>query len=113
MSAVCKILASLSEGKRSAVAVVNDSPVDCQSRDRAARRRWIRRRRRQRECPILRTTLPPTSRSLGHLACGRAGRGSDSPPDCHSLPRLRFAYPHRGRQGFDALTLAQDDRYGR
>ena len=27
------------EGKRSAVAVVNDSPVDCQSRDRAARRR--------------------------------------------------------------------------
>ena len=37
------------EGKRSAVAVVNDSPVDCQSRDRAARRRWIRRRRRRRE----------------------------------------------------------------
>ena len=28
-----------SRGKRSAVAVVNDSPVDCQSRDRAARRR--------------------------------------------------------------------------
>ena len=27
------------EGKRSAVAVVNDSPVGCQSRDRAARRR--------------------------------------------------------------------------
>ena len=26
-------------------------------------------------------------------ACGRPGRGSDSPPDCHSLPRLRFAYP--------------------
>ena len=26
-------------GKRSAVAVVNDSPVDCQSRDGAARRR--------------------------------------------------------------------------
>jgi len=26
------------EGKRSAVAVVNDSPVDCQSRDRIARR---------------------------------------------------------------------------
>ena len=26
-------------GKRSAVAVVNNSPVDCQSRDRAARRR--------------------------------------------------------------------------
>ena len=30
-------------------------------------------------------------------ACGRSGRGSDSPPDCHSLPRLRFAYPlHKG-----------------
>ena len=27
-------------GKRSAVAVVNDSPVDCQSRDRATRR-WL------------------------------------------------------------------------
>ena len=27
------------KGKRSAVAVVNDSPVGCQSRDRAARRR--------------------------------------------------------------------------
>ena len=26
------------EGKRSAVAVVNDSPVDCQSRDRVARK---------------------------------------------------------------------------
>jgi len=26
------------EGKQSAVAVVNDSPVDCQSRDRIARR---------------------------------------------------------------------------
>jgi len=30
------------------------------------------------------------------IACGRSGRGSDSPPDCHSLPRLRFAYP-KGR----------------
>ena len=29
-------LGSLSEGKRSAVAVVNDSPVGCQSRDRGA-----------------------------------------------------------------------------
>ena len=38
--AVSSDLASLKEGKRSAVAVVNDSPVDCQSRDRAARRRW-------------------------------------------------------------------------
>ena len=32
-------LGPLSEGKRSAVAVVNDSPVGCQSRDGTARRR--------------------------------------------------------------------------
>ena len=32
------------EGKRSAVAAVNDSPVGCQSRDRAARRRLARRK---------------------------------------------------------------------
>ena len=25
--------------------------------------------------------------------------GSDSPPDCHSLPRLRFAYPYKGSRG--------------
>ena len=31
------------EGKRSAVAVVNDSPVDCQSRDRASPQRGGRR----------------------------------------------------------------------
>ena len=32
--------------------------------------------------------------------CGEPGRGSDSPPDCHSLPRLRFAYPlHKGAFG--------------
>ena len=27
-------------------------------------------------------------------ACGRPRRSSDSPLDCHSLLRLRFAYPH-------------------
>jgi len=32
----------LVRGKRSAVAVVNDSPVDCQSRDRVARRQLAR-----------------------------------------------------------------------
>ena len=32
-------------------------------------------------------------------ACGRPGRGSDSPLGCHSLPRLRFAYPQREGQG--------------
>jgi len=32
-------MAPSDEGKRSAVAVVNDSPVDCQSRDWIARRR--------------------------------------------------------------------------
>ena len=35
----------------------------------------------------------------GPARCGEPGRGSDSPPDCHSLPRLRFAYPCEGRQG--------------
>ncbi len=30
------------------------------------------------------------------IACGQSGRGSDSPPGCHSLPRLRFAYPRQG-----------------
>ena len=40
----------------------------------------------------------PQSASLT-IACGRTGRGSDSPPDCHSLPRLRFAYPYRGAIG--------------
>ena len=34
------------------------------------------------------------------VRCGEPGRGSDSPPGCHSLPRLRFAYPlHRGAFG--------------
>ena len=37
-----KRLGSPLGGKRSAVAVVNDSPVGCQSRDRAARRRLSR-----------------------------------------------------------------------
>ena len=32
-------------------------------------------------------------------ACGRSRCGSDSPPDCHSLPQLRFAYPHAYAQG--------------
>ena len=38
----------------------------------------------------------PQSASLT-IACGQSGRGSDSPQGCHSLPRLRFAYPlHKG-----------------
>jgi len=36
----------------------------------------------------------PQSASLT-IACGQSGRGADSPPDCHSLPRLRFAYPRQ------------------
>ena len=39
----------------------------------------------------------PHRPKLTPVACGRPGRGSDSPLDCHSLPRLRFAYPlHKG-----------------
>ncbi len=30
------------------------------------------------------------------VCCGKPGRGSDSPLGCHSLPRLRFAYPSEG-----------------
>ena len=30
--------------------------------------------------------------------CGAPGRGSDGPPDRHSLPRLRFAHPQRESQ---------------
>ena len=41
----------------------------------------------------------PQSASLT-VACGQPRRGSDSPPDCHSLPRLRFAYPSRGAFGY-------------
>ena len=48
----------------------------------------------------------PLSASLT-TACGRSGRGSDSPPDCHSLPRLRFAYPlHKGAFGIVPFQLA-------
>ena len=36
--------------------------------------------------------VPPGSHPA-NAACGRPGRGSGCPPDSHSLPRLRFAYP--------------------
>ena len=37
------------------------------------------------------------------IACGQSGRGSGCPPDSHSLPRLRFAYPlHKGAFGCGA-----------
>ena len=38
-------------------------------------------------------------------ACGRPGRSSDSPPGCHSLLRLRFAYPLRGGQDFRLAAM--------
>ena len=41
--------------------------------------------------------IPPAP--AGHPPAGGPGRGSDSPPGCHSLPRLRFAYP-LGKGGF-------------
>ena len=51
---------------------------------------------------------PPTLRVFPPrgLAAARSHRGSDSPPDCHSLPRCRFATP-RGRHG--AKTLGDDE----
>ena len=45
MITVGEDLGPLAEGKRSAVAVVNDSPVDCQSRDRARLSELARRSR--------------------------------------------------------------------
>ena len=43
---------------------------------------------------------PPSHADRVTIACGRSGRGSDSPVDCHSLPRLHCAYPlHRGDLG--------------
>ncbi len=39
----------------------------------------------------------PHSSAILPARCGEPGRGSDSPPGCHSLPRLRFAYPLQGR----------------
>jgi len=47
----------------------------------------------------LRAATIPQSASLP-AACGQSGRGSGCPPDSHSLPRLRFAYPlHKGAFG--------------
>ena len=40
-----------------------------------------------------RALVAPLSR-CATAACGRPRRSSDSPLDCHSLLRLRFAYPH-------------------
>ena len=37
-------------------------------------------------------TTSVTACAVPPVCCGKPGRGSDSPPDCHSLPRLRFAY---------------------
>ena len=40
-------------------------------------------------------SLPQSFASQNPAACGRPGRGSGCPPDSHSLPRLRFAYPRQ------------------
>ena len=45
-----------------------------------------------------RALVAPLSR-CATAACGRPRRSSDSPLDCHSLLRLRFAYPHAYAQG--------------
>ena len=34
------------------------------------------------------------------LAAARSRRGSDSPPDCHSIPRRRFATLEQGGETF-------------
>ena len=56
---------------------------------------------------VLRQVSIPQSAPLP-TACGRSGRGSDSPPDCHSLPRLRFAYPlHKGALALPRQCIKQ------
>jgi len=62
------------EGKRSAVAVVNDSPVDCQSRDRIARRQLSAKLTGGEKKRCAATAFSPSAPS-GHLPRQReAGR---------------------------------------
>ena len=48
------------------------------------------------------SATPHPSRCACHLlAAARSRRGSDSPPDCHSIPRRRFATQEKpGEQGY-------------
>ena len=49
--------------------------------------------------------------AFGGNPCGDSGRGSDSPPDCHSLPRHRYANPlHKGAFGLCKLLPLQWER---
>ena len=50
---------------------------------------------RRKERKIANYSLPQSFASQNPATCGRPGRGSGCPPDSHSLPRLRFAYPRQ------------------
>ena len=52
----------------------------------------------QGESPAAAGKASSVTASPCQVACGQPGRGSDMPPACHSLPRLRFAYPQRESQ---------------
>ena len=55
---------------------------------------------------------PPVTACAVPAACGRPGRGSASPPGCHSLPRLRFAYPqNEGAKSRFQLMLSKTDKH--
>ena len=53
----------------------------------------------------IKVIIPITSISVNtiqhhRLAAARARRGSDSPPDCHSIPRRRYATSREGKKKF-------------
>ena len=55
----------------------------------------------------------PQSPAACQLPAGNPRRGSDSPPDCHSLPRRRFAYPlHKGAFAGDHRSPAHGSPVG-
>ena len=60
-------------------------------------------------CESVGNGFPVPLRTVGGLAAARSTRGSDSPPDCHSLPlvSLRYARPY----GFYPTSVR--DRRGR
>ena len=46
--------------------------------------------------PTTGETTPPSCSARHRLAAARSHFGSNSPPDCYSLPKCRFATLHRG-----------------
>ena len=60
----------------------------------------------------IKVIIPITSISVNtiqhhRLAAARARRGSDSPPDCHSIPRRRYATSREGKKEINAFPLRE------